>query len=350
MAITGQNLFGIFLVCKNNYAVLDLFFQKHNYHTDDVLVLDLGSTPEQLAYGKQLCEKYSARLDIARSKNMQDNLQQACHYFEGLGINWIFYCHQDIYPLSEDWRDELNNSLSQCVPGDQGVIGINVYHDHEIGAWDRNNPRLMTTARSPLELGNGYYDSRPGSRANYTKFEPNVPFLVEIPFWSSCVVDASAFRDNIEVDNTFVFFHAFDDLCFQFLSKNVPNFVLPKICFAHDQNMKCNVGVAKNSSTSGTFAQITAAYGKIDFDHWWSKWGFQYKTGKRVVGGSYFASRVIDKVERISRRDISSSLITQARQTYAHTGKFRETLIGRFYQHDPSTGPLDYFNLVNRRS
>ena len=339
-------MFGIFLVCKNNYDVLRLFFEAHDYREDLVLILDLGSSVEQIELGRQLCKKYDSVLKIAKSPNMQDNIKQAIEFFETRSINWILFCHQDVYPLTTNWRSVLCGWLEKLAPGEQGVVGVNVYHDREIREWNPDKPKLMTTARAPLELGNGYYDSRPGSRVNYGLFELDKPFYVETPFWSSCVIDATAFNENIRVDHDFMFFHAFDDLCFQFLRAGIPNIVLPDVSFAHDQSMKEKVGKAKNSSTSGSASQIIDAYGRIDHLKYWSKkWGFEYKLGKKIFGDSYLLARIIDRVERIFGLDLSSGIETLARQTYDQEVSRSDTLIHRFFLHDPRNGPLRYFEL-----
>ena len=337
--------FGLFLVCKNSYDVLQLFFDKHDYSSDYIYVLDLGSSPDQIELGKNICSSQTASFDHAHSSNMQDNIDQACDFFLAQGINWIFYCHQDVYPLTPDWRHKLSAELARIMPGNQGVVGINVYHDREINDWDPSSPRLMTTARAPLELGNGYYDSRPGSRVDYSKFEPDKPFLVETPFWSSCIIDITSFKRHINIDDNFMFFHAFDDMCFQFLQKNIPNFVLPQISFAHDQSMKLAAGKPKNSSTSGSEKEIVRLYGR--FDHlslWLSKWGFEYKVGKTVVGDSYFLARIIDRIERASALDLTSRLETIARKSFPKDGRYNGTLIEEFFNHDPRSGPFKYFN------
>ena len=335
---------GLFLVCKNNYNLLELFLETHDYQNLNMLILDLGSSQENLQKGYDLSNKHKFHLELARTRSMQDNFAEAVDYFEKIGIYFFIYSHQDVYPLTPNWLDVLKVELASLSSQNFGLAGFNVYHDYQIALWREDRPELMTTARTPLEKGNGYYDIRPGSRVNYKNFKFGPPFLVEIPFWSTCLVNVSTFKQAIVVDERFEFFHAIDDLAFQFISSDVPNIVLPRISFAHDQSMKVANGFTKNSSTDGDKKTIIKNYGRIDhLDVWREKWGFDYSSSKSLTFDSYFIARVIDKIEQTTGLGLSNNLPTLSRRTFANSGHKSSVLVQRFFNHDPATGPLDYF-------
>ena len=339
-----QNQFGIFLVCKNNYELLETWFENGNYSEIPVLVLDISSNKSNLDLAINLQIKFKFELKIAKSGIMQENISEALNYFNSKKIYWVIYTHQDAYPLTKNWISLLNEKL-KILPLDKiGVVGFNIYHDNEIKNWtEDSNFKLMTTARSPLELGNGYYDSRPGSRVDYKNFDKNRMFLVETPMWTTCLFNIN-YMEKIKIDKNFNFFHSIDDVCFQYLNLGIYNIVIPDICFAHDQSIKVKKGFEKNSSTSGNKKKIKGLYGR--FDHvkiWKEKWLFDYYPNKVILGRSHFFAKAIDKIEKMIDVDISSSLNTIARSSFDYK-KFEGTLLNEFFMNDPKQGPLRYLD------
>ena len=339
-----QNQFGIFLVCKNNYELLKVWFENGNYSEIPILVLDISSNKSNLDLAKNLQTKFKFELKIAKSGIMQENIYEALNYFHSKKIYWVMYTHQDAYPLTKNWISLLNERLKTLSLDKIGVVGFNIYHDNEIKNWNGcSNFRLMTTARSPLELGNGYYDSRPGSRVDYKNFDKNRMFLVETPMWTTCLFNIN-FMEKIKIDKNFNFFHSIDDVCFQYLNLGIYNIVIPDICFAHDQRIKVKKGFEKNSSTSGNKRKIESLYGR--FDHvkiWKDKWLFDYYPNKVILGRSHFFAKAIDKIEKMIDVDISSSLNTIARSSFDYK-KFEGTLLNEFFMNDPKQGPLRYLD------
>lgn len=339
-----QNQFGIFLVCKNNYELLKVWFENGNYSEIPVLVLDISSNKSNLDYAKKLQIKFKFELKIAKSGIMQENIYEALNYFNSKKIYWVMYTHQDAYPLTKNWISLLNEKLKILSLDKIGVVGFNIYHDNEIKNWNEDsNFKLMTTARSPLELGNGYYDSRPGSRVDYRNFDKNRMFLVETPMWTTCLFNKN-YMEKIKIDKKFNFFHSIDDICFQYLNLGIYNIAIPDICFAHDQSIKVKKGFEKNSSTSGNKKKIEHLYGR--FDHlkiWKEKWLFDYYPNKVILGRSHFFAKTVDKIEKMINLDISSNLNTIARLSFDYK-KFEGTLLNEFFMNDPKNGPLRYLD------
>ena len=115
-----QNQFGIFLVCKNNYELLEVWFENGNYSEIPVLVLDISSNKSNLDLAINLQIKFKFELKIAKSGIMQENISEALNYFNSKKIYWVIYTHQDAYPLTKNWISLLNEKL-KILPLDNDV-------------------------------------------------------------------------------------------------------------------------------------------------------------------------------------------------------------------------------------
>jgi hypothetical protein len=334
---------GIVLTSKNNYSMLEEFLTLYDYSGITILNIDAGSSDDEIKMGIELCKKNN--IDFIQSKNpeMQLCMNQAAKYFLEQGINWFIYTHQDAYPLTINFFDLLkNNYLSSMNPNSIGMIGFNIYHDEsDLQHWAGNETKLMTVARTPLELGDGYYRINKTSRVNYKTFEMK-PFLIEIPMWSSVLFSATSYIKHINPDKNFQFFLSLDDVAMQYLSQNIPNIVIPELAFAHDQSLKIKHKLPYKSPILNPI-QRERLYGR--FDHaevWLKKWGFRFNVYKSLFGMPVTLRKIILKImnfffhanflETIGRKDFS---LVQDR--------YKNTLLYSFYKHDPKNGPYKYY-------
>jgi len=169
-----KNKFGILIATKNTYSMVEEWISLYDYSGISMLNLDLNSDKESRLKGKEICKKHGIVFKDCNSTEMQDNINQALKYFyEEEGIEWVLYMHHDAYPMLENTLTQLNNMLlNSSKIKDFGVIGFNIYHDQfDLSQFDANKHQLMTTARTPLELGSGYYNGRIESRVDYSKFK-----------------------------------------------------------------------------------------------------------------------------------------------------------------------------------
>ena len=349
----AKNKFGIFIATKNAYSMLEEWFSLYDYSGISILNLDLNSDKDSRLEGKKICKKYGITFRDCNSTAMQDNISQSLQYFyEEEGIEWVLYMHHDAYPMLDGTLTQLNDILSNSNKiKDFGVVGFNVYHDQfDLSKFDVDKPKLMTTARTSLELGNGYYNTRVESRVDYRQFKFK-PFAVESVMWSTALINYHQFNKYISIDVEFNFFHSWDDVAFQFLSKNVYNIVIPSLSFGHDQSLKAKHKLPV-SSPNGDIKKVEEIYGRADhIAIWKDKWSFDYSLSKCLFGGDSFINKgerinkIITVASKFTQYDFVSSLETVARKSYRKQYGINKNLLNDFYDHDPKNGPLKYFDI-----
>ena len=349
----AKNKFGIFIATKNAYSMLEEWFSLYDYSGISILNLDLNSDKDSRLEGKKICKKYGITFRDCNSTAMQDNISQSLQYFyEEEGIEWVLYMHHDAYPMLDGTLTQLNDILSNSNKiKDFGVVGFNVYHDQfDLNQFDVDKTKLMTTARTSLELGNGYYNTRVESRVDYRQFKFK-PFAVESVMWSTALINYHQFNKYITLDLDFNFFHSWDDIAFQFLSKNVYNIVIPSLSFGHDQSLKVKHKLPV-SSPNGDIKKVEEIYGRADhIAIWKDKWGFDYSVSKCAFGGDSFinkggiVNKIIVRLSELTNYDFFSSLETVSRKSYKNHYRKNKNLLDDFYDHDPKDGALKYFDL-----
>jgi len=342
--------FGILLLTKNTYSMVDEWFSLSDYSGIPILNIDLASENDYLKIGQQICKRKNIYFQKSNNTSMQSTLDQALDFFHKiLKIDWVLFMHHDAFPMTNKTLNNLKTLISNSKKlQNYGVIGFNVYHDKfDLLQFNINEPKLMTTARTPLELGNGYYNRRVDSRVNYDRFEIH-PFAVESVFWSTALINYNQFQKFITVDSRFNFFHSWDDIAFQFMSNNIHNIVIPNIEFGHDQSLKIKHKLPFSSPDKKT----RKLYG--NFNHlkiWSDKWKFEYSLSKKIFGGDFFINKdgLINKIifvlSNYTGLDFASSLETVSRSSYKKNFLGSYNLFDQFYYHDPKLGPLKYLDI-----
>jgi len=341
-----KSSFAYLLCTKNNSGMLKKWILNNEDALSlNILNIDLGSSDESFKKSKDLCIEFGIDIIKARSNSVQDNIFQAFNYLsKHYDIKNILYSHHDTYPLSSNNYKRIDKLVADGLTKDFGIIGFNICHGKkEIESYQLNKNRYFTTCRSPLELGNGYYDSRKTSRVRgYKNFKSKKPFIVESVMWTTCLIGKEIFEKYIELDNNFNFFHAWDDIAFQYLTNEIPNIVIPDIYFAHDQRMKAEYE-EKINSTSYSNSKMQEKYGRNDhLKVWEEKWGFKYRFDKSLFGqnslNEKYGARLVERINFINL----TSLETVARETYQFISE--DNLLSNFYRNDPYLGPLDYID------
>ena len=333
--------YGIFFASKNNYDLLENWLLNYIDYVPagiNILNLDLGSCESQKIRGKQICEKYNLIFIKARKTEFQDNIHQIFEELNIIEINNLLYLHQDCFPIDKNTFLKINSIPEEYNIENYGLIGFNIYHDIEISKIDILN-KYMTTSRTVLQKGNGYYMSHPkGSRVNYDNFIENKPFVVENIMWTAMLLNKKSFLKNINIDLRFNFFLAADDMAYQYLSKNIFNVVFPNIRFKHDQNIKTKFSLPKDSPL-GKKEDIIIRYGRTDHHIIWNqKWGFKYDVSKVF---NLYNNKIIKKLFITFFPKFYSNLETIGRISFSN----KENKLGYmnlFYKHDPANGPLRY--------
>lgn len=333
----------ILFTSKNNYDLLQNWVERcAGFKTPEIINLDLGSDHNQFKKGSSFCKKHNIEFIEAQRTEFQDNINQVFNSLSDPNLEYILYLHQDCFPVSESTFTKINYCIKNNDLSQFGCIGFNIYHDIEIKYLQRDNLNLMTTSRCVLQKGNGYYMRYPkGSRANYNNFQKNKAFSVENIMWTALLLSKNSFMKNIKIDLNFNFFFSPDDLAYQFLHNNVHNIFVPGIHFIHDQSIKTQYKLPKDSPI-GNKEDVIKRYGRVDHAKIWkNKWGFNYDPRKsikilnnRIV--KYFFSRIAPR--------IYSSFETVSRKEYKYA-KLKSKLMDEYFSHDPLNGPLKYFDL-----
>ena len=79
--------------------------------------------------------------------------------------------HQDCFPIEDNTFSKIDNTIKNNNLSDFGFIGFNIYHDIELELLKYEPLELMTTARTILQKGNGYYMRRPKGLINYKNYK-----------------------------------------------------------------------------------------------------------------------------------------------------------------------------------
>ena len=319
-----EKQFAIVFTARNNYSMLDSWMKKNKPPKEyQIISIDEDSTPEQKALGKSICKKHGVEYLDRVERGMQHNMVTASEFRKmymnkkrGVGV-WLLWFQHDCYPKTENFFERLNNYITENEEKlkNFGAIGFNVLHDtDDIKDWNGDETPLRVTARTPLEPGDLYY--------RYHKYWPNTrvrydnsfskPFAVESIMWAAALINMNRLDEFIEPTSDYHFFHAWDDICFQFLNQNVYNICLPNFCVAHEQEMKTEFGLPKSSPNADPETR----------EHYFSKWG-HHDVWKERWGFDYNDRKTFESVKH----------------------NYKDTLLYEFYNHDPVNGPLRSFDI-----
>ena len=329
--------YGIFFASKNNYDLLENWLLNYLDYVPayiNILNLDLGSCESQKIRGKQICQKFNLIFIEARKTEFQDNIYQIFEELKTLKVDNLLYLHQDCFPIDRETFLEINKIPQIIKVSNFGLIGFNIYHDIEISRLNNNVNEYMTTSRTLLQKGNGYYMKYPkGSRVNYNSFIKKKPFVVENIMWTALFLNNESFNSKIEIDLNFNFFLAADDLVYQFL----------KCRFKHDQQIKIKFSLPKDSPI-GNEADVVERYGRADHVHIWKqKWGFAFDVLKAKT---FYNNRFVKKIFLLLAPKYFSNLETAARKSFKDNN-IDIPLLKLFYNHDPINGPLKYLDEIS---
>tara|TARA_R110001583_G_scaffold13766_1_gene58632 strand:- start:14220 stop:15155 length:936 start_codon:yes stop_codon:yes gene_type:complete len=306
---------GIVFTSRNNYELFDNWCKKTDTTGYEILNIDEDSTDEQKILGKSICKKHGITYLDREERGMLWNLLTACNYFENLNKEYILYFSHDCYPKTDNFFNKLNTLVSEKDLAIYGAIGFNILHDdREISEWNGDSTPLHHVARTPLEPGDKYYRSNrywPSTRVRYSdKFKK--PFAVESIMWTAGLLNINQYKTHIIPTSDYHMFHSWDDMCFQFLNKNIYNIVLPEFCLAHEQRSKLEFGIPKDSpnNENGKREHYFSKFNHLEVFE--DRWGFNYSD----------------------------------RNTFeAVKDSYKDTLLWEFYNHDPIDGPLKSFDI-----
>jgi len=312
---------GIFLISKNNYEFLDKYWAKNfNFDGFRVLNIDEGSSSEQRILGKKICKKYGIEYMDRCNPGLQNNVALACNYFKENNIRYLTWWQHDCWAVDSNFMNRLDRIIQNGSLSSFGTFGFNGIATDVTGNY-KKDLKIIRKGGKPLGiLGRGHLCGRSWyvGDSGRTKILPipdtadfHIPFAVESIAWFAIGLNIDLFIEHIKVDGDYGFHLAWDDICFQFLNKNIYNVVLPDLYIQHRPDLKPSLGIPKNSAKYTRDSSNNFFFEQADHHHvWFNKWG--WKWGER---------KTFNKVK----------------------GKYKSTLIDDFYNHDMSEGPLKTF-------
>jgi hypothetical protein len=306
---------GILFTSRNNYELLDNWMEQVDTEGVCILNIDEDSIEENKKIGIEVCKKHDIFYMDREERGMLHNITTAGKYFKSKDIDWIVWFQHDCFPLTENFFSKLNDTLSKKSLQQFGVIGFNAHHKQIAHKRYEDGIReLNDTARSPLEVGDFWYRRKEywvDSRANYANGLFDKPFAVESVAWYASAINIDMYTEHIIPTGDYHFFHAWDDIAFQFLNKNIYNICLPNFDIKHHQQSKKQFNIPVNSPKAGELREHY--YGKWShLDVWQERWGFDY-------------------MDRLTFEAVKSA--------------YKDTLLWEFYHHDPENGPLKSFDI-----
>jgi hypothetical protein len=313
----------VYVSSRNNYDMLEGEVL-NNIDTEgfEFINVDDNSCDEELEKGKAICKKH----DIVFLENKDRGVQMATQtLIDFINENrpqckWIVCFQHDIYPISKNFFDKLDNYIKSAKLNDFGIIGFNVL-DH--GDYTLNSYDLFQQGNSPLGMiGMCHLSVQDQSRRWLcTKQQTELlkqdiwktPFIVEFPMWAVVGINVNNWNEYIIPTNQYHFHLWLPDIAMQFNYKNKACLILPDLYCLNNQSLKEKYDINKNSA-QGAMRGNDYHFGEYsNFVAWKERWGWHYEN-------------VHENFKEIQDH-------------------YTNTLISEFFNHDINNGPLRSFNI-----
>ena len=278
---------GIFLISKNNYDFLEKYWVEHfTYEGFEVLNIDEGSSPEEQEKGKKICEANGITYLDREKPGLHNNVKLACEYFQSKGIDFLTWWQHDCWPKSMTFMEEINSLAESGALDSFGTFGFNGFATDVSGNHDQvklitgQNSILGILGRGCLSKGRSWILGKQGKTK--IKAIPDLeafhkPFPVESIAWFAIGLNIKLFLKHIEV-REYGFHLAWDDICYQFLRKNIFNVVLPQYIIEHRPDLKPDMGMPKNSAKYTRDKNNNYFFEQADqFDIWKKYWDWDWR-------------------------------------------------------------------------
>jgi len=241
---------GILITSRNNYEFMDKFWLKRiNSGKYPVLNIDEDSNKEEKSYGKKICKRDGVAYLDREKRGMLNNILTASKHF-GDKCKFIVWFQTDCWPLQNNFFPEFEKLVDSDQLEPFGCVGFNGIADNIVernrynkmlNALKKKEIPIGIVARSPLETGDQWYSGVASRRIKKALSKPDEfrkPFSVEITAWFGTAVNVQKYKEHIDIEHPFEWFHCWDDICMQFLNKNIHNITLPHLCVDHRPDLK----------------------------------------------------------------------------------------------------------------
>jgi hypothetical protein len=280
--INAKYKFCVVYITKDYYPMLDgciYKYSKSNLRDVHVLNVDMGSTDENLETGKEICEKLGIEMIDTPAGSMQEGLKIADEYLteQGIDVDWMISLQHDVFPLTETFWDDLQNTIDSIDTDKVGMISTNSFSNYENGLKALESDDLANacigktkTSRGMLctdVLGSPYHGWYMNLPKEYYECKY---FAVESTYWSGFAINRKLFQKYITVDSEYVFELWGDDLAYQFLSNGIVNIAVPKLLVCHDHSLKNGIKI-----NPGKLIEHRSDFNGSQM-RFWKKWGFRW--------------------------------------------------------------------------
>ena len=256
---------------KNQYRTFEeLLFAKSAARFQDVLLInvDADSNERQLKMAEEVCSrndihwinKNNPKSGIA----MQNCIKLADDWLikNKVNVDWILHFHDDCYPTSTNFWEELDKYLEKYnnFNGEVGMFGFNV------GGNKLGRGCLQEEILEPPH--SGWYSQHMPKEYYTTDY-----FVAEVPFWCGVGINRNLFRKHIKVDNGYKLNLWGDDVAHQFMYKGIYNIVFPKLNVIHDIDGKKKLGEQESFQYHNLYSKDEEH--KTFRDKWKFTWGYR---------------------------------------------------------------------------
>jgi|TARA_Y100000310_G_scaffold344032_2_gene454651 hypothetical protein len=320
-------LLGILHTSRNNFRFLEKFWIPKICSISGnhpILNIDEDSNPEEKAHGIEICKQNNITFMDREKRGMHQNLLTAARFFEPKGVKYIIWFQIDSWPLQDNFFDSFSTLCESGQLDNFGVIGYNGIaqnileqnlYDQLVKELNNGGKPIGIIGRSPLEKGDMWLCPHKTRRIKYPippeKYTKS--FAVESVAWFAACISIKMLREHIDSSHKFYFHHSWDDLCFQFLAKNIYNISIADLYVTHRPDLKPHSDLPERS--------VRFAYKGDDRYH--SLVGFGDDAWQQVWGFSYDKRETFKKVK----------------------DRYKGTLLSKYYSHDPHKGPLKSWNI-----
>lgn len=313
----------VFISSKNNYSMFnDLVIKNFKIENLDIYNVDDNSTNEQKKIGKHICNLNNITFIENESIGLQMALSTLLNYLlrQDKKYNFILYISHDNYPISENFFYKLNQFVIKNNLEKFGCIGFNhldyKYNKMEILNFKNNIFSLGHLGRSILTSLNGskipqWYNKE--NTNNFKNFLSNKPFAVESVSDMAFAINFKNLKKHIQFSDQYRLHCWADDICMQFLEKNLYNVTIPSFIFFNAFEIKSKY----NLHFSSVYSEIKTSKKNNSIETYKRYWKKKWKWDR----------------ENLPSKDIINKY-------------YSGSLIEKFYLHDINKGPLKTFNLI----
>lgn len=314
----------VYVSSRNNYDMLENEVLKNiKLEGFEFINVDDKSSQTEIEKGKKLCDTHNITFLENKGRGVQHATQTLVDFINGHrpDCRWVICFQHDIYPISPGFFQRISDLQETGKLDEFGLLGFNVL-DH--GNYTANAAHEYAQGEKPLGMIGmahlGIHNKvtrwlcpvRQPELINSGKF--NKPFIVEFPMWAAVGISIDKWNRYVKPTDEYHFHLWLPDVAMQLNYQNYPSLILPDLYCMNDQMKKELYGIHRNSA-AGSMNGNDYHFGEYsNFRAWKGRWGWDYES----VQGSFQAVKL----------------------------NYKDTLIGKYFDHDYSSGPLRSYDSI----